>query len=624
MFLDAFSRCLAKALVEECEKALAPQMEHSFSDAFAPIDGFASEMKKFHSRLDVKLKEATIDGKLSLHNDINRMRSGLDMELLKASQEKGILESKLKAASDVYEKLQNDNMQLRTEIDAAKIDSNMLMTENVRVHSEKSSLEKEIIRMQTDFEKELHKASEEKVQLESKLNEKLLKQLENEKRLMRADYDLELIKASDEKGHLESKLSLVQTSFEKLENKNTILVEELKKASAERNTLINEMKQLLKQSEDRLKTALHELNVKKIELKKLSSENDNFLIERIQLQNEKRSMENEKDRMLTEFDGKWCKVSGEKSKLESEVSMVKTDFEKLRNDKKISDDTKHKLEEDLKKVSKERDGLLTDKVQLHNENISLKTQKKRMTINLSKLKEEKQKAEKNVEKLRIERNELVEDFREVSVDGRTLAKGDKQILEESATERRMRAELQEKLYAVVKDVNHLRLIFRPAFEIMRNSIYGVNNDLSEFKAYFERLQNKIMAQDTANKNLRIELQKVERDSLILQKDHIQLRADLNMEKSMSKIQVEAMKRQTSILDAQNIRLRIENTNLEQKIGDLKKSLEQSGMDGLSLRIQTLEQECGNLKKERDVYRARWKYVKSKPLFHKISSREESE
>lgn len=119
--------------------------------------------------------------------------------------------------------------------------------------------------------------------------------------------------------------------------------------------------------------------------------------------------------------------------------------------------------------------------------------------------------------------------------------------------------------------------------------------------------------DEANKKFRFELEKVERDSLKLEEDHIKLQADFNMENSMGKILIEAMKGHSSTIDAQNMRLNIENTKMEQQIVELKTKIERSGIGCLSTRIKALENECGHLKKEKDTYRARWKYVKSKLL-----------
>lgn len=658
---------MAKFLVEECEHAVAPLEKHCFIDSFGFIDDIANELRNFHSRLQTKLKSAKIDEKLckmTLQNDIIRMEAEFNMKLLKASEEKGILESKLKVKSDELlaaskncEKLQNDNMQLQIERDAAKLESDMMMTENSRLDSEKTSLEKEISRMQTNFDEELNKASEEKVQWESKLNE----QLENGNRIQ-TEYDLELNKASEEKGELESKLSQVETNFEKIEN-------ELKKVLAERDTLRTKKEQLLEQSEtekcrirtefqvklhaviqkfsqfklgsriefenmkkdidglkndligvkanfenlqihqyssdkteskaqfelekvamelqitevkDLLEAVLCELNETRAELKQISSENDKLLIDKIQFQNEKSSLEKEKNRTLTECDKKLREVLVEKRQLESKVSMVETDLEKLRNENKIS-----------------KEAML----QLHKEYRLLKIEKKRMSISFSKLTQEKLKVEENFEKLRIEKNELLKDLRKISKDGTSLANAKEQILEQSESEKRMRAEFQEKLHTIVQDLNRLKLSSKPAFEIIKNSFAGLNKDLFEVNINFERLQNETMILDDTNKNLRFELQNVQSNTLELEKERVKLQADLNMENSMSKIQIEAMKRQTADLDARNIRLSIENTKLEQKIDEMKESLEQGGIDGLNSRIQALE-------KERNDYKTRWLYVKS--------------
>lgn len=586
LFLDELSRRLAKGLVEECEKALAPSERHCFSDAFAPIDDFAGEMKSLHSRLQAKLKVATNDGKLSL---------------LKASEEKGILESKLKVVSDEllvvstnYEKLQNDNMQLQTERDAAKIDSNILMTESVRLCTEKTSLEKEISRMQTDFEEKLRKASEEKDQLESKLNEQLLEQLDKEKHFVRAEYDLELVKASDEKGQLESKLSLVETNLKKLENEKMILVEELKKVSAERNALTRKEEQLLEQSEIEARRMRTEFEEKVRAIKqKVSQTKVIQLNSRTEFENMKMDFDVVKNDLMV------AEAKFEELPIEKIVSEKAEKGHAMELKIKELNDRLNMTKVELKKISSENDNLLIERIQFQNEKKSLE-------------------------------NELAKVSKHGN-NGSSLTTGKNPILEQSENEKRMNAEFQLKLHAVVQDVNRLKLRSRPVFDKMKNSFDDLNSALLVVKANFEKLQNEAMVLGETNQKLRFELENVESNLLKLEKDHILLQADFNMEKSMAKIQIEAMKlsstsevQHASELDAQINRLNHEKTTLEQKVDELKRTIEQSGIGGLISRIQVLEEECGNLKKERDTYRSRWKYVKSKHQIQNTSVTDESE
>lgn len=478
---------------------------------------------------------------------------------------------------------------------------------------------------------------------------------------------------------------------------------------------------------EQLKAALQESNRTRDESKKISELNDRFVVEKTQLQGEKRLLEMEKGRMLEQFDLKWRKASEEKGLLETKLSkydqisydllmlkvnneklrnentllqterdtatndknmidamlhkslqeksqlesklktaseshvlklksidqmkdellMVKKNFEILQNEKKVSDDAKDKLWKISKAVLKQKKCLLIENEQLRIESFDLKlheaTKEKSQLESMLKraceclqnqrqMKDELLKMKANFEKLQNEKKllgeeneKLTENLKKVSKERDGLMDEKELILSQTETEKRhMRAEFKDNCDAVFRVVNQLTLSSNSDFERMTNTLNDLKNDILLFKTNFEKIQNEKNALDEANKKLRFELNKFEQDSLKLEKDHVKLQADFNMENSIAKIQIEAMKDRSSAIDAQNLQLSVENTKLEQQIDELKTTIEQNGISGLSSRIKALERECDNLKKEKDTYRARWKHVKSKLLLHKISSTEESD
>lgn len=271
-----------------------------------------------------------------------------------------------------------------------------------------------------------------------------------------------------------------------------------------------EVESLVTEIEERLKTAIQESNRMTDESKKISELKDRLLLEKTQLQCEKRLLIIEKSRMLFQFDVNWRKAADVKGLLESKLSeydqmsfdllMVETDNEKLRNQI-----TQLQTERDVAKIEK-------NMLKTSCEEIESKLVASQQTCMESKDIIERM----EVQKLKQDEanDKLIEDLKKITEEKDALL-----CQNESLKKKLMRTEFDGILHKASEESSQLELKLQAASEshvLQLKSIDQMKDELLMVNAHSEKLENEKKISDEAKDKLSENFQTVlEQKNLLL-------------------------------------------------------------------------------------------------------------